>query len=703
MKKNTISFGNTLQKKKELVLKTPSQLSSQLQRQFISYVKPVIKDARSIQTKKLKKNIFYIKNLRNVVINSLKHIKIKSKPFKKWILQFLKKRWKYLQKISFQKTTEELIKIRNKKKKKRINQQFINEIHNLVVIQPSIDLIEETLIYFEKNTQLLPLKLIKNYSKLKKLRSRLFFKLPNYIVFSVSDENKDFLNRWRRGRTDFRRTFVRKYYAKLNNKDIEKYNKEKNKIKLEKKKDWFEKNLWNWLNRQKRLKLSKHVKILKTAHRKNGLPFILRWIFTSFQQNFLKTSVGQYFLTAHLQKHNLNKLNNSLYSQQRFNELYQNCLLGYNRSWKNRWFLLNAPFQELQQRHKLGWYYNNITWQKLLPNRYFDERFPYNMFLTYWRQHKLRPWLNYLQSKRRLYSALFPLRRREHYWIKKYFLIPYLQKKKPFHQKKNKLYQTHNYLLYPFRNRGLRKKEKFKHIKNILSKIILPFYGNLTQKQFKNLRKRTQRKKPETISRDNMHLGQFERRLDVTVYRLNLAPTIFWARKLIEDGAIFVSSTSDSTLWKTLYGSFKKYLFPLKLRDPKHLYRNSKSNPLVSIKMVSTTANHPKFLLEPVIKSQYLVKPGEIIYCAPGTFLNQFKTNSVLWKKPTPNHFLTFSDITETELNINSINQKYSHIYSSNIFENKLTVFATLLSGPTFTNLNPTDRISQSFIRWIYL
>jgi len=83
MKKNTISFGNTLQKKKELVLKTPSQLSSQLQRQFISYVKPVIKDARSIQTKKLKKNIFYIKNLRNVVINSLKHIKIKSKPFKK--------------------------------------------------------------------------------------------------------------------------------------------------------------------------------------------------------------------------------------------------------------------------------------------------------------------------------------------------------------------------------------------------------------------------------------------------------------------------------------------------------------------------------------------------------------------------------------------------------------------------------------------
>lgn len=707
MKNNTKSFGNVLKKKKRTIFKNTFTIANQKAKKINLFRETGDKNYTFYPNEKTKKILVYIKTLKSIII--------RSKVFKKWILQFLKKHWKYSKKNVFINSTWTLIKIEKKNKKKIINKLLIKKINKLFVIKPSMYWIEKKLINLEATTQGVPLKLKNNYLILKKRRSELFLKTPS---FQISLEKKYLINRARRlrRRMYFHTTYVNKSYEKKKYIDKEKkkhQDKEKNKMQLEKKQNWLETQVYRWLNRQKRLKRSKSWNLIakipfemqkkqnlkknrltiKTAVRKNGLPFMLQWNFTSFRQNFLKTSFGLSLLTAHQQKHNMHQLNNNNNSKVFFNKHYKIRFSGYNYS----------LLQELQQRHKLGWYYNNIIWRKLVSKLHFDERFTYNIFLIYWRQHKLRPWLNYLQGKRRLYSALFPLRRKEHYWIKKYFSIPYLQKKKPFRQKKNKLYQTHNYLLYNFRNRGLRKKKKFKHIKIILSRIILPFYGNLTQKQFTNLRKRTQRKKPETISRDTMHLSQFECRLDVTVYRLNLAPTIFWARKLIETGSIFVSSTSNATLWKTMYGSFKKFLFPLKLRDPKNLYRNSSSNAKVYSKILSITKNHPKFLLEPVIKSQYLVKPGEIIYCAPGTFLNQFKTNSILWKKPIPNHYLTFSDITETELNLNSHNQKYSHMSASNTSENKLTVFATLLFSPTYANLNPTDRISQSFVRWIYL
>jgi ribosomal protein S4 len=60
-----------------------------------------------------------------------------------------------------------------------------------------------------------------------------------------------------------------------------------------------------------------------------------------------------------------------------------------------------------------------------------------------------------------------------------------------------------------------------------LSKIILPFYGNISEKQFSAINKKVQKKKPENISRDDFLLGKFETRLDIVVYRLNLAPNIF--------------------------------------------------------------------------------------------------------------------------------------------------------------------------------
>jgi len=53
----------------------------------------------------------------------------------------------------------------------------------------------------------------------------------------------------------------------------------------------------------------------------------------------------------------------------------------------------------------------------------------------------------------------------------------------------------------------------------------LPFYGQLNRSQFRKIVEKSSRKKSDSIP--DLQLSQFERRLDVVVYRLNLAPNIF--------------------------------------------------------------------------------------------------------------------------------------------------------------------------------
>ena len=87
-----------------------------------------------------------------------------------------------------------------------------------------------------------------------------------------------------------------------------------------------------------------------------------------------------------------------------------------------------------------------------------------------------------------------------------------------------------------------------------------------------NIYQKSRRIKSKTLAYNEIILSHYENRLDVVVYRLNLAPTILWARRLIQSGSIFVVSAKDVTLWDSMYASLKKIAFPLKLRDPKKLY-----------------------------------------------------------------------------------------------------------------------------------
>ena len=83
-----------------------------------------------------------------------------------------------------------------------------------------------------------------------------------------------------------------------------------------------------------------------------------------------------------------------------------------------------------------------------------------------------------------------------------------------------------------------------------------------------------------------------------------------------------------------MYASFKNIAFPLKLRDPRRLYSHT-----VSDRYDYYTIQY-KFLGVPQRKPSYLVKPGDVIQCASGTFLNDFKFNSSLFRKPFSSHLL---------------------------------------------------------------
>jgi len=141
-----------------------------------------------------------------------------------------------------------------------------------------------------------------------------------------------------------------------------------------------------------------------------------------------------------------------------------------------------------------------------------------------------------------------------------------------------------------------------------------------------------------------------------------------------------------------MYASLKKIAFPLKLRDPKKLYLTT---------LHTEELDHWamfKFLGQPQKKTSYLLQPGDLIQCAAGNSLSQFKTKSLLWQKPLPTYILTKKD---PRFFWDWRNRKFTSKWF-NSWENTVEPFHTaiFLHAPRFGDLNSKDRITESFFRW---
>jgi small subunit ribosomal protein S4 len=64
------------------------------------------------------------------------------------------------------------------------------------------------------------------------------------------------------------------------------------------------------------------------------------------------------------------------------------------------------------------------------------------------------------------------------------------------------------------------------------------YYGNISEKQFRNIYKKAIQSKGDT---SEIMIELLERRLDAVVYRLKFAPTVFAARQLVNHGHVFVN------------------------------------------------------------------------------------------------------------------------------------------------------------------
>jgi hypothetical protein len=243
-------------------------------------------------------------------------------------------------------------------------------------------------------------------------------------------------------------------------------------------------------------------------------------------------------------------------------------------NWHLRYHIpLGQTYFKFRFSHTKGWWYENLVQKKQNPRsakRFLLER-PKTAFQIHWTQQKQEPWKNSLLFKRALYSGFGEDYRKENKFspVK---IKDYLRSKNPRREKRNRLYIRANFLLNNFRQRYRIRADKFMRIKQVVSKIVNPFYGHLRPQQIQSLLKKGKKIKTNSLGFHELILSRFENRLDVVVFRLNLAPSILWARRLIKAGLIFVTPANSDFLWESMYRGLKKLSFPLKLRDPKSLY-----------------------------------------------------------------------------------------------------------------------------------
>jgi ribosomal protein S4 len=299
-----------------------------------------------------------------------------------------------------------------------------------------------------------------------------------------------------------------------------------------------------------------------------------------------------------------------------------------------------------------------------------------------WMSKKINPWLDSLVFKRDLYTG--STQRFNKYTNLKYISWRnYLRYKNPRREKKNRLYNRYLFLL-PSQKTSVIQLNKKARIKKIVSKLILPLYGHLNEKQFNKIVKKNRYIKSSTQNKLDSLFSKFEMRLDVVVFRLNLAPNIMWARRMIQSGNVFVSSRENSKIFDGIQG-LKKNSFPLKLRDPKNLYIGNR---------FKYFAKKYKNFIAPVKNPNYVLNIGDMVQCSKMSLMQGMsKTNKYLFKKPVPKHLLSLSS-GKVKWN------KYKILFKKN---KENSIAAVMLFKPNFDDISYRDRSNENFFKWMVL
>lgn len=424
------------------------------------------------------------------------------------------------------------------------------------------------------------------------------------------------------------------------------------------------------------------------------------WLTTAYDQfkiipkkkskNFLKTLFGQLLLESH--KKTYNKSNKKILTTQQHRLDYYKLVTAkdsFYDSWQREIF-------KIFQSSAHSWLYDNLRNQIKDSDQTNKNKINFfkKLYQLYWVRDLREPWLSPLIYKRGFFSSMLEIKRKHNKDVFQDMKV-YTRLKNPQQTKKFRLYQHYDKLIYNSWVQGRSKRKKIARTYQIMAKIVSAFYGHLKQKQMKKIWSKTRRKKSCFESHNDSFFAQLERRLDVLVYRLNYAPTILWARRLIWEGAIFVNNLEEIKNWNQMYSSFKIYTFPLKLRDPKRLYDTKYWNP---VRWYAKS----KFFLEPIFNENYIVQPSEIIQYNPGANNNLFKIHSFLFQKGIQKNILTTTPLSEYwKWKTKSKQTIQLGKYRQEITQ---TNSAYLTFNPQHTDLDhKNDRIKEYFLNWVVL
>jgi len=210
-------------------------------------------------------------------------------------------------------------------------------------------------------------------------------------------------------------------------------------------------------------------------------------------------------------------------------------------------------YSDLRIRSEKSWFYENTLRRK---NSILFSKFKLTKFATAfhsnYREIMKRPWVEPLFFKRAALSAFEERYRKINKFEEEKLQYKfYLRNKNPRHIKRNRLYKRKIKLTAnPWKGKRIMAHQSAR-IKQILSKLLRPFYGHLTLKQWTVLLKKSKKKRSKYQTRVQTILQRLENRLDVVVYRLNWAPSILWARRLIRGGFIFVTNMKKKNIYET--------------------------------------------------------------------------------------------------------------------------------------------------------
>ncbi len=455
-----------------------------------------------------------------------------------------------------------------------------------------------------------------------------------------------------------------------------------------------------WFKGVKRLLTSrqKHLKQLYTQFRykpkKKRKDFFKTYFGEILKNTYINSAYTKRKLWLPGRRRNLHILQKKYYEYSEYKE----ALKSFRVIWKKRpWPLVKTQekqYKILTNAMRRGWLYESVLKQTSRKEKYFELDRPKTAFQNHYKQQEKEPWVDPLVFKRWAYFGLVARSRKENKnQIPK--RKPYLRKRNPRFQKRNQLYWWRQKLLFSFYKNNQINRDKAQRIKQVLGKIYLPFYGNLNKKQFQKIIKKNKKKKSKILNKNEKILSSLEARLDVIVYRLNLAPNIFWARRLIKEGTIFVNNIFSFRSWIEMYNNFKHLAFPLKLRDPKNLYKTIAIYPKKKISKF-------KFLLKPTKKIHYLLQPGDFVQSAKTIAINKSKSNTELLKKPITKNIYTHIK-QKRPFWKNSVQAPKEHSFVKWQAPTIQRTAALFLFNAQFQDFKKNDRANELFFRWITL